>query len=217
MRPRRALGSLRRRASRVLFGVVFLVAATLWGGGFLVFLQIIPRAAPPSGRATDAVVVLTGGSLRLEAGLSLLARGRAGKLFVSGVHRGIDVTELLRISRRAPESLDCCIALGYTADDTRGNARETAAWMTRERFRSLRLVTASYHMPRSLQEFRAAMPELAIVPHPVFPGHVRLDAWWRWPGTAILLAGEYNKLLFAWARRLVQPAIDLVVPAARRT
>lgn len=197
-----------------------LVAAAMWGGGFVVFLQIIPRAATQSDLATDAVVVLTGGSLRLEAGLSLLAGGRAGKLFVSGVHRGVDVKQLLRISRHSPESLDCCVALGYTADNTRGNARETAAWMMRERFRSLRLVTANYHMPRSLQEFRAVMPEITIVPHPVFPAHVRLGDWWRWPGTAILLASEYNKLLLAWARRLLgitQPGIDLPHRAARRT
>ena len=63
--------------------------------------------------------------------------------------------------------------------------------------RHTRLVTANYHMPRSLQEFRAVMPNLTIVPHPVFPAHIRLNDWWRWPGTAILLAGEYNKLLLA--------------------
>jgi len=212
MRSRR-----RRRAKSVLFVAVLSLVPALWGGGFLIFLGTIPDAPAQSSMATDAVVVLTGGSLRLEAGLSLLAQGRAGKLFVSGVHRGVDVKELLRISRRSPESLDCCIALGYTADNTRGNARETAAWMTRERFRSLRLVTASYHMPRSLQEFRAVMPDIAIVPHPVFPAHVRLGDWWRWPGTAALLADEYNKLLFAWARRLVQPGIDFLFPAADRT
>ena len=54
-------------------------------------------------------------------------------------------------------------------------------------------------MPRSLLEFRVAMPEVDIVPHPVFPDHVKLDAWWRWPGTAVLIAGEYNKFLVAFA------------------
>jgi len=207
MRPRRAFRPPRRRVNRVLAMAVVLGAAALWGGGFAAFLKTIPRAAPQSNRTTDAVVVLTGGSLRPGAGLALLAQGSAGKLFVSGVHRGVDVKELLRISRHSPESLDCCIALGYTADNTRGNARETAAWMMQERFRSLRLVTANYHMPRSLQEFRAVMPELSIVPHPVFPAHVRLDDWWRWPGTAILLAGEYNKLMLAWVRRLLHSAL----------
>jgi uncharacterized SAM-binding protein YcdF (DUF218 family) len=153
---------------------------------------------------------LTGGSLRLEQGLALLADRRAKKLFVSGVHRGVDVRELLRLSRQAPEELDCCIALGYEADDTAGNAVETAVWIDSEGYRSLRLVTAGYHMPRSLLEFRAAMPGVEIVPHPVFPGQVKIEAWWRWPGTAALIASEYNKFLIAVAghalRRLFAPA-----------
>ena len=160
---------------------------------------------------TDGVAVLTGGSLRLEAGLALLAEGLAQKLFVSGVHRGVDVAELLRISRHSPEALDCCIVLDYAAGDTRGNARETAEWMARENFRSLRLVTASYHMPRSMLEFRSAMAGVTILPYPVFPAHVRLDDWWRWPGTALLLFGEYNKFLLVWAREMIRP----VAPIAR--
>jgi len=115
----------------------------VWVGGFFVFMQTIPRTKPRARPKADGVAVLTGGSLRLEAGLALLASGQARKLFVSGVHRGVDVAELLRISRRSPESLDCCIVLGYAADDTRGNARETAEWMARENFRSLPLVPAS--------------------------------------------------------------------------
>jgi uncharacterized SAM-binding protein YcdF (DUF218 family) len=215
MRTRSTYRSSRRRANRLVLLAILLVGAAAWGGGFLMFLQFIPRDTPQPGSATDAIVVLTGGSLRLEAGLALLAGGRAKKLFVSGVHRGIDVKELLRISRRAPESLDCCIALGYTAHNTRGNARETATWMMDEGFRTLRLVTANYHMPRSLQEFRAAMPDIAILPHPVFPTHVRLDDWWRWPGTAMLLIGEYHKLLFSWVR-LAMPGGDVSQAAARQ-
>ena len=75
--------------------------------------------------------------------------------------------------------------------------------MREEGFRSLRLVTASYHMPRSVAEFRAASPELVIIDHPVFPGHVKIDEWWRWPGTTILIVGEYHKYLFARIRQLM--------------
>lgn len=207
MPPRRFLRSRRRR----IVALVPIIAVVLWGAGFLLFIQGIPRTLSPGTPSVEAAVVLTGGSLRLEAGLALLASGQASKLFVSGVHRGVDVAELLRISRRSPESLDCCIVLGYAADDTRGNARETAEWMARENFRSLHLVTASYHMPRSLLEFRSVMAGVTIVPYPVFPGHVRLSDWWRWPGTALLLFGEYNKYLLVWVRELIQP----VAPIAR--
>lgn len=207
MPPRRFLRSRRRRIA-VLAPIIVVL---LWGAGFPIFIQSIPQAPLSGEPPVEAAVVLTGGSLRLEAGLALLASGQARKLFVSGVHRGVDVAELLRISRRSPESLDCCIVLGYSADDTRGNARETAEWLVRENFRSLHLVTASYHMPRSLLEFRSAMAGVTILPHPVFPGHVRLADWWRWPGTALLLFGEYNKYLLVWIREMIQP----IAPIAR--
>ncbi len=61
-------------------------------------------------------------------------------------------------------------------------------------------MTAAYHMPRSMLEFRQAMPDMRIVSNPVFPGHVKQDEWWAWPGTATLFISEYNKFLMAWVR-----------------
>ena len=157
--------------------------------------------------ATDAIVVLTGGSLRLNTGLTLLQEGLAERLFVSGVHRGVDVQQLLRIARQSPDAAECCISLGHEADDTAGNADETSAWMASHRYRSIRLVTAAYHMPRSLIEFRNTMPDIQIITHPVFPAQVKLDTWWRWPGTAGLIFGEYSKYLVARIRHLIGRAI----------
>ena len=100
----------------------------------------------------------------------------AEKLFVSGVHRGVDVAELLRVSRQSPGKLDCCIFLGYEANDTLRQCSGNRSMDASEQgFSSLRLVTASYHMPRSLQELKHAMPELDVVPHPVFPERVKMD------------------------------------------
>ena len=181
-----------------------LAMIALWAAGFIWFAGEIPEpsAGPQNAMSpsTDAIVVLTGGSERLDAGLDLLAQGRAKKLFVSGVYRGVDVTRLLRASRRAPANIECCVALGYDANNTAGNARETAAWMAKEGFRSLRVVTASYHLPRSLLEFRAVLDSSVIVPHPVYPKQFKHAEWWMWPGTAGLMISEYNKYLLARAR-----------------
>lgn len=180
--------------------VLLVLTAAGWGGGFLVFVRSVATLPAPPDTYTQAIVVLTGGTLRLQAGLDLLSKGLAEKLFVSGVHRGVDVAELLRISRQTPKALDCCIVLGYAADNTRGNARESAAWMRKEGYRSMRLVTANYHMPRSLFELRRRLPQAEIVAHAVAPRHVKLHTWWISPGTAQLLALEYTKLLLARAR-----------------
>ena len=186
--------------SRILrWAVPPAVVLAVLAAGFLWFLGAVAAAPAAPARRTDAIVVLTGGSFRLEAGAALLAQGRARKLFVTGVTAGVEAGRLL--PGLSAEQIACCVILGRYADSTAGNARETAAWMGGEAYRSLRLVTASYHMPRSLDEFRAAMPGMEIVPHPVFPGHVKQDGWWRWPGTANLIASEYSKYLARAALR----------------
>ncbi len=186
------------RLARKTFAVM-LLGFSAWAVGLLWFIEQIPRRIEQPDTMTDAIVVLTGGARRLGAGLELLARGRAAKLFISGVYRGVDVAEILRASRRSPEELECCVVLGHDATDTRSNANETGQWMAAEGFTSLRLVTAGYHMPRSRIEFRRAMPEVRLIAHPVFPPNVRIDEWWRWPGTTALLVGEYTKYLIAMA------------------
>ena len=176
---------------------VFAFVVLVWFAGLLWFSTLVPSGGEPPATRTDAIVVLTGGTGRLDMGLSLLEKAYAKQLFVSGVARGVDVATLLRVAQRAPKELDCCISVGYRADDTAGNAAETAGWVTRRQVKSIRLVTASYHMPRSLIEFRHAMPGVDIVPHPVYPSQFKRRQWWLWPGTATLLASEFNKYLIA--------------------
>jgi uncharacterized SAM-binding protein YcdF (DUF218 family) len=173
--------------------------SVIWIGGLVWFTTLVPSDGTINRTKTDAIVVLTGGTGRLDTGLQLLEEGFARQLFVSGVAHGVDVAALLRVAQRRPAELACCIAVGYLADNTAGNARETAEWVHRQRFRSIRLVTASYHMPRSLVEFRRAMPHIRIVPHPVFPPRFMRDRWWLWPGTAALMSTEFSKYLIAQA------------------
>ena len=166
------------------------------------FIEQIPTLETSNNTVTDAIVVLTGGSRRLEEGLHLLFIKRAKKLFVSGVYRGVDVRRLLAHSRGNPEELVCCIKLGYTAESTQGNAAETSVWLQSEGYKSIRLVTASYHMPRSIKEFSHKMPDIMIIPHAVFPKQFKRDDWWRWRGTASLILTEYIKFLISSARLL---------------
>jgi len=174
--------------------------------GFVWFAEAIPRQPSDRSEATDAIVVLTGGPLRLKEGFSLLLENRAKKMLVSGVARGVELNELLRVAGAPPLSVACCVELGYVADNTAGNADETRAWMAKEGFTSLRLVTANYHMPRSLLEFRRAMPAVHIVANPVFPENFKRDSWWAWRGTFTLVALEYNKYLLTLARTAMMPA-----------
>ena len=192
-----------RRRSTIAVAALLAALVTgliAWGIGFTWFAGLAAAPLDDVDTPTDAIVVLTGGSMRLTTGLSLLAADRAEKLFVSGVYHGVDVQELLSVSRQAPTAVECCIVLGYAAGDTRGNAAEIALWFSTGNYRSLRLVTANYHMRRSLAELRHTMPKVRVIPHPVFPSGVTAGGWWR-NGTAItVLIKEYNKYLAALVR-----------------
>ena len=195
-----AASAMARTVRRLV--LLLIVLAVAWLGGLVWFAHTIPsEGVAIDDTPTDAVVVLTGGPLRLRAGLELLDHGKAKKLFVSGVARNVELPEILKaVQRSAAEPVSCCIAIGHDAADTAGNAVETEVWMQHERFRSLRLVTASYHMPRSLLEFRRAMPDVTIVPHPVFPNGFKRETWWAWPGTLALIVSEYQKYVASAAR-----------------
>jgi len=187
-----------RRRRHLWFARLAAVAVALvllWFAGLIWFIQELPDAPTDDMTHTDAIVVLTGGAERLAVGLDLLDRDFADTLFISGVYTGVDVGTILALDESAPATLACCIELGHSAQHTIGNAEETAAWMAAGGRKSLRLVTAAYHMPRSLYLFRRLMPDIVIVPHPVFPDGVDLASWWYNWDVFSLLAGEYSKYL----------------------
>lgn len=170
------------------------------------FVSAIPTEVEDPDSMTDAIVALTGGSLRLTAGFHLFAEHRAPLLFISGVNPEVELAALPGISGIDKQALGCCVTLGHAAGDTIGNAEETADWVSAHQIHSIRLVTAAYHMPRSLFEFQRAMPSVTIVPHPVFPVGFARDRWWSSTGVSLVL-GEYTKYLGA---RLRHAIADLV-------
>jgi uncharacterized SAM-binding protein YcdF (DUF218 family) len=177
--------------------------AVAWAVGLLWFASTIPKDVGDTSTHTDAIVALTGGAERIETGVKLLSDGLAERLFISGAGEQVSTADILGRATPASPALAANITIGKAAVDTPGNATETAAWVRSQNMRSIRLVTAAYHMRRSLLEFHAAMPEVEIVPHAVFPPNVKPD-WWRWPGTTSLIAREYTKFLLTWARQSIE-------------
>jgi uncharacterized SAM-binding protein YcdF (DUF218 family) len=174
------------------------------------FVRFVDHLPPPTTdqSTTDAIVVLTGGGDRIANALALLEAGKAERLFVSGVHPGVGVGELLKIDRTSPNSgapdaaLAARIDLGDMAGDTFGNSVESVAWMRANHFKTMRLVTADYHMPRALIEFRMEAPDLQIVANPIRPSRTQNTPWWRDRPMFGLLLGEYGKYLIAKWRYL---------------
>jgi len=156
-------------------------------------------------RSADAVVVLTGGRGRLDAGLALFKAGLAPVMFISGVDPRVSREGIRDLIPPPPEGLDdaavdCCVALGYSARDTIGNAREVAEWITESGRHSILLVTNGYHMPRAMAEFVHALPGVEIIPAAVASPDFHLERFWAYPGTFRLVAVEWMKSGFAAVR-----------------
>lgn len=179
----------------VFITLLTLLPLILWTAGFFRFAAKISTRPDDETTPSEAIVVLTGGAARVETGIRLLKEEKAKKLFISGVNRLIDVKALTKSVDSLPEPLADRITLGHAACDTRQNAIETKQWLEAQDFQTLRLVTAAYHMPRSLTEFKEIIPDAVILPHPVFPDNFKSDEWWKYKGTTMLIASEYTKFL----------------------
>lgn len=187
-----------RRLTHAL-AMIGAIGLAIWTIGLVRFVATLPDEVADETTRTDAVVVLTGGADRLATGFALLRADAAGRLFISGVGESLTLEALLQQLNLAdyPKALRARVFLGHKATNTVQNAQETAEWCREEGIRSIRLVTASYHMKRSLLEFQRELPEIQVVQHPVFPLAVKQGQWWKYPGTLLLMTREYTKFVIA--------------------
>lgn len=204
--PPAAPAAARRAAPRVLLALalpVCLVAGFAWGASH--FVRDVRRMPGVETQRADGVVALTGGPDRIAGATAMLADGRASRMLISGVHEKTTRAELAREHPRYGALVECCVDIGYAAENTHGNAIETAHWSRRYGLRSLIVVTADYHMPRALAELREAMPETILLPHPVRTPRLKTGQWWRDGEALRLVVLEYVKYLRTLARNALAP------------
>jgi uncharacterized SAM-binding protein YcdF (DUF218 family) len=196
--------------------LAFLAASILLCGaiglGFVVFVRQLARneARAETIPVTDGIVALTGGPDRIADAAQLLAQGRGRRLLITGVNEKTSVEELARIAPRLKPMLDCCVDLDRRALNTIGNAFQTARWSHAMGFKSVLVVTSSYHMPRTLAELGQIAPDLTLVPYPVVSSRLDPDAWWHDGQTGRVLMLEYLK----WLAVRLRIALDLRPPRA---
>ena len=195
------------RSKNWVFASCGIVAAFLVLGFFL-FAAFATRTVQDDSKRADAIVVLTGGSQRIAEAGRLLRLGRAGRLLISGVNRKTSKAAVMRLTKLQPDLFKCCVTLGYGAQNTRGNATETRDWQRTNKFSSLIVVTAAYHMPRSFAELSRRMPDVKLIPHPVVPKSFKAEPWWLHPTNARILASEYVKFLPSAAHFVVSRALS---------
>jgi uncharacterized SAM-binding protein YcdF (DUF218 family) len=200
-RPARRRRGLRRGA-----GLITLLAAAAAIGLGIGFVGFVGRVTAEPGMAApakaDGIVVFTGGRDRIAVAARLLADGKGRRLLISGVNPATPRRDLEGLSPEIQPLSDCCIDLGREAEDTIGNALETAAWARDHGFATLLVVTSAYHLPRSLTELESALPEASLTGVPVASEGLSRP-WWRDRHVARLLIAEYTKYLASLARLAV--------------
>lgn len=162
----------------------FLAVLLLYALGFLLFAVTLAGPADADVR-TDAAVVITGGSGRIERGIEVLGDGGARRLLVAGADPLVTKRDLIaRLGGRA-RLVRCCVDLGSESVDTRSNAEEAKRWLARHDYDSVRLITSDWHMRRADYEFSQVLGG----EHDIVIDAVRTE-----PGFSTLI-GEYNKYL----------------------
>ncbi|HZP18779.1 MAG TPA: YdcF family protein [Bauldia sp.] len=201
IRPRRRL-----RLARSLLTVALGSLAAALVIGFLDFARQVNLQTPPPDPHAQGIVVLTGGTARIDEALQLLAERRAARLLISGVNPSVTREAIAAtVGGHLRDVLDCCVDLGRAAQDTNGNAVEARDWADRRGFDTLIVVTSGYHMPRSMAELTEAMPGKRLIPFPVVNPDLHLADWWKQGDAFSLLVREYGKYLLAEARRMLSP------------
>lgn len=160
------------------------LAALLWALGFALFMLSLGGPLD-AGVRTDAIVVPTGGPGRIDRGIALIRAKSAKRMLITGTDPSVRPIELAVEYKTPPRLFRCCIDLGHEAVDTRSNADETAAWVRKHGYKSVRLVTADWHMPRARLELRNALGDEI---------EIRGDAVRTSPRFSMLMR-EYHKYL----------------------
>ena len=180
---------------------LLLLSSFLYGGGLIWFGMMLPVKVENPYQKTDAIIVLTGGVDRIDTALGLMQQHRAQKLLISGVNPQTTLKDILATVSVSHQNLKVSdIDLDYSSGNTFGNAQEAAKWVRAHDFRSIRLVTAHYHIRRALFEFFQTLPDVEMIAHPVIPPIFRQENWAQDPAALLILYREYHKYIGALFR-----------------
>jgi uncharacterized SAM-binding protein YcdF (DUF218 family) len=162
-----------------------LIATGLVGAWIVACLVLFvwPSAATSPPAHADAVVVLSGERGRLAPALALIRRGVAPVLAISSVQetpRWLEARQLCAAQRYAGAKVVCFLARPYS---TRGEARAVARVARERGWRSVVVVTSTFHVTRARMLFRRC-----------YQGRLSFvgsgSPWWRQPGDWVAETGK---------------------------
>lgn len=204
-----APGAARRNGPRFLAG--FLVATLVLAGAVLAlyrdFVAAFDRPLPKVPAGVDVIVVLSGGSGRLDEGLRLLREGRAPLLYLVGFQSKAVSTRLTGEPAVAALARDGQVLVEPRSGSTLEDAELTRALVAKRGARAILLITSVYHLRRAEITFRTILPpDVSLYLHPVRSAAFRGDGWQEDEPSRRLVVSEFLKYLFYRVRLPFHPA-----------
>jgi uncharacterized SAM-binding protein YcdF (DUF218 family) len=194
-----------------------IILLLLWLGGLGWFIAQVPVSGDLSVDDAETVIILTGGSMRVQEGMAVFAAKQSKKVLISGIGTGVTMQDILSMAEgdvaffaAEDDFVDSHqhddvvhdeqenmvqMVLGSMATSTFTNAYESKIFMDLNHFTSATIVTSNYHVPRTKMIFRHVMPKYKFDYHPVYSwGLLNADGL-DYKAFRVIMR-EYNKYLF---------------------
>jgi uncharacterized SAM-binding protein YcdF (DUF218 family) len=185
-----------KRLYRLLLFISCLSIA--WLIGLFIFI-ISMQSEKYDNQKADVLLILTGGSERLNEGFKIFKSTDAKRIIISGVGEGVKKSDFSKYF--SSYSVDPkLVILGKTALDTVGNALEANIFMQTNDYKKMLVVTSIYHLPRTKIVFALENPDIDVSYHCVISNNYLSRSW----NNIDIIISEYNKTLAYTAIKLNQ-------------
>jgi len=141
-------------------------------------------------KKVDALISMETSAAR-NAGLPIVSRGKVPFIYTS-FYEGRSCNKYMYINAWVPDQQVAPMVDFFMKD--KGS-------------KTFFLIGSDYAFGRGMLEFTRAMPDIEIVPNPVFPEFMQEAPWWQSRRGALLIASEYSKYLAAMVRPYVPAAL----------
>lgn len=179
--------NFQEKVYKIALSIIFILF--IWLFGLVIFIFIMNQKEVYN-QNVDAIVILTGGSERLNEGFKIFNSSNAKRLIISGVGDGVKKSDFSKYFIKYSINPDVVI-LGKTALDTVGNALEANIFMQTNDYKKMLVVTSIYHIPRSKVIFALENPNIEVVYHSVISNNYSSNTW----SSAAIVISEYNKTI----------------------
>jgi len=187
---------VRRKKSRVRQAAIVLILLLLGAG---VIPHFLARGKGHStGKAADAILVLTGGENRIAEGFRAWKEGKGKELFILGAGREATLSSILPAGMEISPAELLRIHIEGWSENTLENAFSAKSAVVSRGYREVIIVTSDYHVPRAYLAMRKILPlDVSISVAPVVSNWRRKGAWRRLPRLFLVEGWKYwGYLLF---------------------